>query len=212
MASHGHGHHTPLDASKGYEQSDLAIGGIVKGVGCYFVFTAAVGAVVFIAFLVFHQTKLTSADIGPQIKPPQPYPLLQNDITAHTDIWNLRKHEDYLLSNTTWVDKNKGILRIPIDDAIEKESQLGPKGADSGATAETAPVPSGTTPPPSVPPTGSTPAPESAGGTGNNSVQVKPSTVQPPFHSAPPATTIPSKPIPTTSPSGHAMPIKGGRS
>ncbi len=128
MPEHEHGHHGPPDTSKGYEQSDLGIPGILKGVVAYFIFTAAVGAVVLIGFIAFHQNNPNPSDLAPTRLPPQPYPLLQNDVTAHTDIWNLRSKEAYLLENTTYVDKTKGILRIPIEDAIDKAAALGPKG------------------------------------------------------------------------------------
>jgi hypothetical protein len=129
MPEHGHGHqHGPPDTSKGYEQSDLQITGIVKGVVGYFIFTALVGVFVLVLFIVFHQNDQTQADMGPTRVPSQPYPLLQNDVTAHTDIWNLRQNEQYLLDNVTYVDKSKGILRIPIEDAIDQEAAKGPNG------------------------------------------------------------------------------------
>src|SRR6202050_2676615 len=116
MPEHGHAHHGPPDTSKGYEQSDLGIPGILKGVVAYFIFTGAVGVFVFVMFLVFHQNNANPSELAPTRLPAQPYPLLQNDVTAHTDIWNLRQKEAYLLENTTYVDKTKGILRIPIED------------------------------------------------------------------------------------------------
>jgi len=144
MPEHGHGHHHgPPDTSKGYEQSDLQISGIVKGVIAYFIFTAAVGVVVLLAMLGFHQTSPSKADFGPKITPPQPYPLLQNNVTARTDIWNLRSREQYLLDNVTYVDKAKGILRIPIEDAIDRAAAIGPHGSSATSSQPVPPPPAG---------------------------------------------------------------------
>jgi hypothetical protein len=47
----------------------------------------------------------------------QPNPLDQR--TAEEDIATLRSHEEELLNNYGWVDREAGIVRIPIDQAIE---------------------------------------------------------------------------------------------
>lgn len=144
---HGHAHHGPPDTSRGFEQSDLDIASIAKGVVFYFIFTGAIGVAVYLGFLFFHQN-----DIPPQTLstvPAAPYPVLQNDITDRTDIWNLRSKEDFLLHNYTYVDQSKKVLREPINQAID---QLAAAAGSRGPSAfsQAAPGPEegnpGTTP------------------------------------------------------------------
>ncbi|HEY3782771.1 MAG TPA: hypothetical protein VGL56_16940 [Fimbriimonadaceae bacterium] len=134
MPEHGHAHHGPPDTSRGFEQSDLNITSIGKGVLFYFIFTGAIGVVVFLGFLFFHQ-----AEVPPQALstiPSAPYPVLQNNITAQTDIWNLRAQEDFLLNNTTYVDSSKKTVRVPVDQVID---QLGK--SDDPSVLNIAPAP-----------------------------------------------------------------------
>ena len=51
--------------------------------------------------------------------PGDPYPLLQSNVTAHKDIANLRRLEREKTDTAGWIDKEAGVARIPIDDAIE---------------------------------------------------------------------------------------------
>jgi hypothetical protein len=118
MPDHGHGHHGPPDTSRGFEQSDLEFGAIGKGVLFYFIFTAGIGVVVYLGFLFFHQAEVPSQTLS--VIPSAPYPLLQNNITDRTDIWNLRSKEDFLLHNSTYVDASKKTVRVPVDDVINQ--------------------------------------------------------------------------------------------
>lgn len=126
---HGHGHHGPPDTSRGFEQSDISLKGLTTGVIVYFIFTGAVGLVVLLGMWLFHVNSAppvgTNIEVGRRL-PPAPNPMLQNNITARTDIWNLRAREDFLLNNITWVDQSKGTVRIPIDQALDRAAQLGP--------------------------------------------------------------------------------------
>lgn len=48
-----------------------------------------------------------------------PNPLLQDSATTHKDIKMLRMHEDEVLGSYGWVDQNKGVVRVPIEKAIQ---------------------------------------------------------------------------------------------
>ena len=120
-------HHEPPDTSMGFEQSDLSFKGIKWGVVLYFVFTALVGGVVFVGMIMFG-APVKPQEMAPRRLPPEPNPILQNNVTARTDIWNLRTREDLLLNNVSWVNQKSGTVRIPISDAINKAAQMGPAG------------------------------------------------------------------------------------
>src|SRR2546421_11797464 len=45
-----------------------------------------------------------------------PEPRLQTD--PRDDLANLRRNEDHILTSYGWIDRNKGIVRIPIDEAM----------------------------------------------------------------------------------------------
>jgi hypothetical protein len=70
-----------------------------------------------------------------RVTPEDPYPLLQSNLTAKTDIHDLRDKERAKTERAGWVDEGKGIARIPIDVAMEKVLQEGQPRASSGAPA-----------------------------------------------------------------------------
>lgn len=60
-------------------------------------------------------------------------PLIQSNFTATKDIHDLRRKEEETVHQSGWVDKSKGIARIPIEDALEDVAKSGlpaaqPKG------------------------------------------------------------------------------------
>ncbi len=66
--------------------------------------------------------------------PQDPYPLLQTNLTAKTDIHDLRAQEAAKTDTAGWVDKDKGVARIPVSAAIEKVLSEGlPQSTTQGA-------------------------------------------------------------------------------
>ncbi len=66
--------------------------------------------------------------------PSDPYPLLQTNLTAKTDIHDLRAEEAAKTDHASWVDKDKGVVRIPISAAMEKVLSEGlPQSSTHGA-------------------------------------------------------------------------------
>ena len=123
---HNHDHEPP-DTSLGFEQSDLSFTGIKWGVVGYFVFTFGIGGIVFLVML-WLGAPVKEGQMPIRRLPPQPNPILQNNISARTDIWNLRTREDFLLNNVSWVNQKSGVVRIPIDEALEIAARRGPTG------------------------------------------------------------------------------------
>lgn len=61
--------------------------------------------------------KQSATEVVRPTSPTDPYPLLQSNATAKTDIVDLR-HEEMLKSDTAgWVDKGKGVAHIPVENA-----------------------------------------------------------------------------------------------
>jgi len=83
--------------------------------------------------------------------PPPDYPLLQERPVwgdPHMDIQKFRTEEDERVNTPAWRDKQKGIVRIPVDRAIDLVLEKGlparptpgvASGA-SGATVQTTPT------------------------------------------------------------------------
>lgn len=139
-----HGHkHEEIDASAGYEQSDVKITGIL-------VFLVAMGIfVVVTAVTCYGIGKVFNAymnrEDGPNSKWTQTVdvrqlgnlpssPEMQNKIAEITktfptprvqlddgnqDIADLHARENLLLNNYTWIDQSKGTVRIPVERAME---------------------------------------------------------------------------------------------
>jgi hypothetical protein len=156
-----HGHHVferpdrdkaapeKVDASLGYEASDVGVTGIVVFVVALFIFVAVCGVLCYGIGKVIN-ARMNKED-GPNSKwtktvdvrqlgnlpsSPElqdkiaeitqtfPTPRVQND-DGNQDVADLHAREDLLLSNYTWVDESKGTVRIPIDRAMELIAQRG---------------------------------------------------------------------------------------
>ena len=147
------GSHGPkdIDASAGYEQTDVKATGIIVFLTSLAIFVAVCGVVTWgIGKLI--NARLDRED-GPNTKwtrdtdqeirklgnmPSSPE--LQNKIAAMTqsfptprvqtddgneDVADLHAREDLLLDNYTWIDQSKGTVRIPIERAMEIIAQKG---------------------------------------------------------------------------------------
>ena len=147
------GSHGPkeVDASTGYEQSDVKVTGIVVFLVSLLIFVGVCGGVTyFIGALINGHldredganskwTKDTDREIrklGNMPNNPElqdriaamtqnfPTPRLQTD-DGNQDVADLHAREDLLLDNYTWIDQSKGTVRIPIERAMEIIAQKG---------------------------------------------------------------------------------------
>ena len=151
-----HNHHEPedqqpekIDASLGYEPSDVRVSGIVVFLASMAIFVAVT------AITAYGMGKAINAwmnrEDGPTSKwattvnirqlgnlpaSPEmqhkvaeltqqfPTPRLQTD-DGNQDVTDLHQREDLLLDNYSWADQSQGKVRIPIDRAMELIAQRG---------------------------------------------------------------------------------------
>jgi hypothetical protein len=152
MSTHNeHEGHEPekVDASLGYERSDVGVTGIVVFVVALTIFVV-VGGVLCYGIGKVINARMNKED-GPNSKWTKTVdvrqlgnlpsnPELQNKMAEITqnfptprvqaddgnqDVADLHAREDLLLSNYTWVDESKGTVRIPIERAMELIAQRG---------------------------------------------------------------------------------------
>jgi hypothetical protein len=149
--SHEPEDHKPeeIDASQGYEQSDVRVTGIVVFLVAMAIFVAVTAIVAYGVGMVAN--RLMAKEDGPPNKwtktvdvrelgdlpsSPElqqkmaeltqrfPTPRLQTD-DGLQDVADLHKREDLLIENYSWVDRSKGTVRIPIERAMELIAQRG---------------------------------------------------------------------------------------
>lgn len=116
----------------GYETEDVEYKKLAKSIGWFFgfvVFCGVSGVIIFFLLMsngsfggAWDRLKAPPSDTAPFVSrmPPEGSPLLQTNTTARTDIRDLRREESELLhGDPTWVDKDKGVVRIPVEKAID---------------------------------------------------------------------------------------------
>jgi hypothetical protein len=160
------GSHGPkeIDASAGYEQTDVKVTGIVVFLTALAIFVAVSGVLSYGIGKVINarmnkedgpNSKWTkTADVRQlgnlpsspelqnkvaEITKSFPTPRLQTD-DGNQDVTDLHAREDLLLDNYSWVDQSQGKVRIPIERAMELIAQ---KGLPVAPAVEHAPLMAG---------------------------------------------------------------------
>jgi hypothetical protein len=152
-----------VDATAGYEQTDVRVTGIVVFLTSLAIFVAVTGALCYGIGMLINNGM--AKDDGPVTKWNQgktvdvrglgnlanspalqskmgeitqqfPSPRLQTD-DGNQEIADLHAKEDLLLLNYSWADKSQGKVRIPIDRAMELLAQ---RGLPVAASVEQAPL------------------------------------------------------------------------
>ena len=138
-----------VDASLGYEGTDVKVSGIVVFLTSLAIFVAVTGVLcVWIGKVIDTQlakhdgpvtkwnhpvdvTKLGNLASSPEIQQQFaqlanrfPSPRLQTD-DGYQEITDIHAKEDLLLDNYSWVDQGKGTVRIPIDRAMDLIAERG---------------------------------------------------------------------------------------
>lgn len=171
---HGAGGHEPevIDASLGYEKSDVGVTGILVFIMSLGIFVAVTGLLCYGIGHVMNahmnredgpNSKWTKTVDVRQLGNLPSNPELQNKIAEITqtfptprlltddgnqDVANLHAREDILLDNYSWVDKSKGTVRIPIERAMELIAQ---RGLPVAPATQSAPLMMGDSNPDTVP-------------------------------------------------------------
>ena len=111
---------TPVDGSSpGHEQSDLR----PRAIGIFLLVLALTIVGVLLVSMWIHdysagrlaRTQPPSAPLTKQAPPPGP----RLQVAAPKEMGELRAAEDAILTRYGWVDHTKGVVRIPIDRAME---------------------------------------------------------------------------------------------
>jgi hypothetical protein len=142
---HSHGPRPDPLTDLGYEPQDVNLRKL--GMALFFFFTFALVCIGGSSLII----KLMSpgyfdhrADMPALAKsiPAPPNPLLQTDVTAKTDIRDLRRREDVALTTPAWIDQQKGVVRVPIERAMEltveraKSAPSAPAGSAAPSTTK----------------------------------------------------------------------------
>ena len=144
----------PVDANAGYEKRDAN----AKGLLLFAFWMAVVLAVTLvgmrIAFDAFKRSEPLGATASPMVKSTDrmlpPRPLLQ--VQPHLELWDYCAAQQKEVNTYAWVDRPSGVVRIPIDRAMElvlerglPTRSAGDRAAASSSTAVTTPTVAGET-------------------------------------------------------------------
>jgi hypothetical protein len=111
-----------------HDTSDVNIGAVVKFGGGLIVVAVLIHLLVWVLFLFFAGREASHVGlqyplaIGQENRLP-PEPRLQTN--PRQEMRDLRASEDAVLNGYGWVDKERGVVRIPIDEAMKLTLQRG---------------------------------------------------------------------------------------
>ena len=113
--------HSPNGA--GHEQSEVSVRLIVVSLAFLAVFTFLVCVLVGGIFNYLHSEYHTAEAerLAQPVIPPAP----RIEVEPFRELQGLRAHEEHVQTTYAWVDKDAGVVRIPIDRAIDLLVQKG---------------------------------------------------------------------------------------
>ena len=131
----------------GYEIRDVNTKALMKGTIGFFIFAIGSAVVGFIMFRLMYPVGFEAQTEVKRLIPQSPNPLVQSNLTAKTDIMDLRQQEEAALSaKPGWVDASKTKLHIPIERAMEIIAEKGMPSTNPSVPAVT----KGHTPDPAI--------------------------------------------------------------
>jgi len=115
----------PERPHRGYEDSDVSVGRLFAFAGgvVALVVLGILGSAVVFHFFVRHQPLGPPASPFEDVRTVPPEPRLQT--TAPLDLKHYREDQEKILSGYGWVDAQAGIVRIPVDRAMDLLLQKG---------------------------------------------------------------------------------------
>jgi len=116
----------PNSISAGHELSDLKPGNIAL-FGIILAVTIILSVIAtYLLFDAFYAAdKRSQSAVSPLSFSPEPIPEPRLEVNPGQELKTMRAAEDNLLNSYGWVDQEKGIARIPIEDAIKILAQKG---------------------------------------------------------------------------------------
>ncbi|MCU1232470.1 MAG: hypothetical protein JWP63_437 [Candidatus Solibacter sp.] len=115
----------------GYETSDVNVWAVGKFLVALIAITV-VSLVLLLGLVKFFQSR-EDTSVANKVEPRKIFPQPQLQQTPVVDLQAIRVEEDQYLTSYTWVDQKKGVVKIPIDRAIDVLAQRGlPARAQSG--------------------------------------------------------------------------------
>lgn len=126
--SQSHSHHTDQPVMPHHEEGDIQMGVIFKSVIYLAVFTAIVQALTYYFMVAVDNRALAGQEIryplaaqqGDRLPPaPRLQTLPREELTALRDSWKQG------LEGYSWVDKNAGTVRVPIETAMKRVLERG---------------------------------------------------------------------------------------
>ena len=115
--------HNPLTAHPGHETTDINVWAVGK-FAFALVGVTLVSLVLLFGLMKYFQSRETS-EVVKTIEPTKVFPEPQLQKTPIPDLKTFHADEDKVLNSYAWVDQPKGVVRIPIDRAIDVLAQRG---------------------------------------------------------------------------------------
>ena len=107
----------------GHETTDVNVWAVGKfAIGLVVVCVVSIGLL--FGLLKFFQSR-EETSVANTVEPTKLFPQPQLQKTPIPDLKAIRAEEDKLLNGYAWVDQPKGVVRIPVDRAIEVLAQRG---------------------------------------------------------------------------------------
>ena len=120
----------------GYEVRDLNTVAIRNATIGFFIFTVASAVIGAVCYRVMNPTVFEDKKPTNRVVPSAPYPMVQSNVAAKTDIMDIRQHETSILTAPIgWADAEKTHLHLPIDKAIAIIAERGAKPTGTSVAA-----------------------------------------------------------------------------
>lgn len=127
-------------ADRSHETRDIDVGLMAKLLVLGVVVTAVVLAAVFWLFRsVRDRQAATDPVVSPYAANPAPFVGPKLQASPPTDLQEIRAHEERILGSYGWVDRERGIVRIPIDRAMDLLLERGLPAAEDAPAEEEGP-------------------------------------------------------------------------